>query len=112
MRVRWVAGVFLVVTLFAGSGVASGAVADGYNVTIEDSIDGPTRTVSMEDTEFTVSAVARRTAGEDVTATVTAPSGTGYDLYLYDAERNIQATERLRGSGQATCSPSSSRVTT
>lgn len=103
MRARWVAGVALAVaTLLAGSGAAAGAVADGYNVTVTDAIDGPTRTVSMDDTEFTVSAVARRTPGEDVTVTVTAPPGTGYDLYLYDADREIQAAQRLTGTGQAT----------
>ncbi|WP_336000300.1 hypothetical protein [Halorientalis halophila] len=108
MRTGLVAGSLVLVALCLLS-VGAGAAAVGtqsadadYNVTVADAVDGPTRTISFEGTTFELSAVARRAPGESVTATVSAPADTGYDLYLYDADRSIQATARQTGPGAAT----------
>ncbi|AQL42251.1 hypothetical protein BV210_05775 [Halorientalis sp. IM1011] len=99
--------VVLVAVLFAvpGLGAATGDVgqdagADDYNVTVADAVETPTRTVSLEGEEFDVSAVAQRRPGERIDVTVAAPDA-GYDLYLYDADRNIRDTSRQRGPAEA-----------
>lgn len=102
MRIGWVCGLLLVGATLTFGGLSATPVQAGFDVTVEDAVDVPTRTVSLEGTDYEVSAIARRAPGESVTVSVTAPAGEPYDLYLYDAARRIQATSRQRGSADVT----------
>lgn len=87
---------------FAPSWGATDAGED-FEVVISNSIDIPTRTVTVGGDNFTVSAVARRYRGDRLRVDVTAPrSNATYDVNLYNSNSRIEAFEAKNGSGTAT----------
>lgn len=86
----------------APSGGATDATSD-FEISISSSIDVPTRTVTIEGDNFTVSNVARRFPGDSLKVNVTAPSSdTEYDVNLYNSDTKIEQSEAMTGSGTAT----------
>lgn len=89
----------LLVTALAGAG----AVADShYAITASPSVDTPTREVTFEDQDFTVSALARVDPGGTVSATVDGPSDEEYRVLLYNGDGQI--IDRHDGTGASTVS--------
>lgn len=78
--------------------------ASQYQITIDNSIDIPTRTTTIEGTEYQVSNVAQRNPGQSLPVDVTAPSSTSeYQVYLYNEKGDIIDTSSAKtGDGQAT----------
>jgi len=80
--------------LFAG-GIAA---ADGsYDISIAGSVDTPDRVVTLEGTDYTVSAIGVVDPGEPIQVSVDAPADTTYDLYLYNEEK--QQEDRIDDAG-------------
>lgn len=95
----------LVVAVLVGAILAvptlTGATSQ-YTLSMETTIDGPTRTVSLEGTNYTVTKMGRVPAGTNIQVTADAPENAEYDLYLYNSDRNIIDTVNMEGSGTAT----------
>lgn len=104
MRTRPAAptGSLLVATLLVAAlvaGVAAVAVADsGYGLTVNNAIDVPDRTVTVEDREYHVSTLSTYRQGEYIEATVTAPAGedSRYTVRLYNADRQQETASPTR----------------
>lgn len=92
---------FAVVCILASSvlllGVASPATAaDEYQITIDGSVDTPTRQVTVEGRSFDVTAVAKADAGDSIDVDVTDPDQSEeYRVLLYNADQDIMDSERF-----------------
>lgn len=93
-----VAGVLLVAAAATLSGSSLGQ--SGYAVTASPAVDTPDRDVTFDNATFEVTQLGRVDPGDSVSATVSAPSGDAYDVYLYDADRDI--LDRHRDPSSAT----------
>lgn len=76
--------------------------ASQYGISIDNSIDIPTRTATVEGTEYQVSAVAQRNPGDALDVAVTSSdSDTSYRIYLYNEKGDIvQDSSSKTGDGQ------------
>lgn len=85
-----VLGCLLVLSLLAGS-FSIPAAADGeYAITIEESVDTPTRDVELEGATYEISAIAKANEGDSMGVTVQAPDPDQfYRVYLYNSDRQI-----------------------
>lgn len=89
----------VLVTLIVGSVVLLGVVspvaaADEYQITIDGSIDTPTRQVTFESNTYQVSAVAKADEGESIEVDVTDPApDDDYNVFLYNSDRQIVDAE-------------------
>ena len=88
--------VILVVSL--GAPFVTAADAD-YEIALDDTVETPPRTVTIEGDEHTVSAVGRATPGETLSVSVTAPSDSSYRVLLYDGDRRIVDSKNANGEG-------------
>lgn len=75
-------GIFVLIVLFGVFGVTSGA-SDIYAVTVDDSIDTPSRTVTVDGNTHTVSEISNINTGDTIVATVTAPDSDSYRVQVY-----------------------------
>ena len=89
----------LVVVLVGSVGVA--AAGPEYGLTSPSAVDTPDRTLTIEGRSFTVTEIARVSPGEELVVDASAPSGTTYDVFLYDADRRIVETSDGELSGDA-----------
>lgn len=90
----------VVIALLVITAGSAAVAADGqYTLSMTDAIDTPTRTVTVEGTQFTVSAIGQVQPDSQISFGVDAPSGTDYSVYLYNADREIVDTDRMTGSG-------------
>jgi len=89
----------LVVAAILLAAVAPPAVgANGdYDIDIDGSIDTVDRTVSTSQGEFTVTQVGRADAGDTVSVSVDAPSGSDYTLTILDSEQRIRRSTSATG---------------
>ncbi|CQR48611.1 hypothetical protein BN996_00058 [Haloferax massiliensis] len=89
----------LVVTAMLLAAVAPPAVgANGdYDIDIDGSIDTVDRTVSTSQGEFTVTQVGRADAGDTVSVSVDAPSGSNYTITILDSEQRIRRSAPATG---------------
>ncbi len=98
-RYTRVTSTLLVLTLvvatvpFTGATVAS----DETSLSVPGSIDTPTKTVSIEGTEYEVSTVAVRESGQSLPVDVSASDGTEFWVDLYNSEE--QREDSIRGTG-------------
>jgi GH43 family beta-xylosidase len=93
-----------IVLLVLGT-VGIGSVASqtsGYTISASPSVDTPTREVTFDNQEFTVSATARVDPGETVAVTVSSPSGHFYSIPLYDSDQRI--VDKRDGTNDSTVS--------
>jgi hypothetical protein len=81
--------------------VAPAFAAGSYDIDVDGSIDTAERNVTVDGDSFTVTAVGTLDRGETITATVAAPAGASYDLYLYDSDRRVTDAAAMDGSGSA-----------
>lgn len=79
----------------AGTAESAG---DEYDISIANSVDTPSRTVTFQDKDHEVSAVAVADPGESVSVDVTAPEGS-YRVYIYNGDEQIEASKRGEGDG-------------
>lgn len=75
---------------------AFGAGTD-YALTLENSVDTPSRTVTIQGETHSVSAVGRTTPGSMLSVAADAPSDTAYDVLLYNGDRQIVASKEAFG---------------
>lgn len=95
----------VVVVVFAGTLLAVSTLtgaAPQYILSMETTVDGPTRTVILEGTNYTVTKMGRVPAGTNIHVTADAPENAEYDLYLYNSDRNIVDTVNMESSDTAT----------
>ncbi|WP_162991420.1 hypothetical protein [Halostella salina] len=93
-----------VVSPALSSGVAdSGAATDTatWEMSVSDSIETPSRTVTFEGQTFDVSGVSVADPGGSVSVEVTGPDEV-YRVYLYNGEEQIEASKRGTGDGSFT----------
>lgn len=90
----------LVVMVLFASVVGGIAVADGqYTLSVANSVDTPTRTLTLEGEPYQVSAIAKVRPGERLSFSTEAPEGADYSVYLYNDDREIVDTTRMTGPG-------------
>ena len=84
--------------------VTSPVVADTeYEISVEGSVDTPTRTVELEGATYNVSAIGKAESGESIDVTVQAPDpDQDYDVYLYNSDRQIVEGESGEGNDTVT----------
>lgn len=87
----------LVVALTLVSGVPGMAASSSYDISLSPSVETPPRTVTFQNDNYDVSAIGRVDPGQSVTATVSAPSGDTYRLYVYDSDKQIVDSHRRTG---------------
>lgn len=94
----------ILIAITVGATLPPVALADAsdYEISIPDSIDIPDRTVTIEGTDYPVTALGQEVPGEQLSVNVTAPEGREYKLYLYNGDVQIEAARSMNGSGDAT----------
>jgi hypothetical protein len=97
--------VVLVLLIAAIVAVPVYTVADSessdYEMTVSDSVDTPSRTVTLQERDHEVSGVTVVDSGESVSISVSAPDET-YRVYLYNGDEQIVAEKRGDGDGSFT----------
>lgn len=89
---------YLVILLLTTAFVPVAFGADsGYSISLDDSIDTPSREVSIGGEQHTVSAVGRTTPDSTLSVAVDAPADTAYDVLLYNGDRQIVASKEASG---------------
>lgn len=66
-----------------------------YDITVDDSIDTPDRTLTLDGQSYTVTAVKQADPGDSISVTVNAPSGNFVEVYIYNAERQIVDSKEI-----------------
>jgi PGF-CTERM protein len=66
--------------------------SDQYSISVEGSIDVPNRDLTVDGTDYEVTAIAQKEAGEQFDISIDAPSGQEYELLLYNREEKIEQT--------------------
>lgn len=82
-------------------GMSIGVTAATYSISIQDGVNTPDRTISLEGNSFTVDGIAEISTGDSITVSVTRPSGMPYRVYIYgtrDGSRQI-IDSKYRSSG-------------
>ena len=101
MSLRSLVSSVLVVALLC-SGVAPTALgATDYSISTGNDIDTPNRTVTIEGDEYEVSSVGEVEKNDTLTVNTEAPSGTDYDIYIYNGDREIVDTAAVEGDDSA-----------
>ena len=104
MSRRTCVGLALVCVLVV-SGVPA-AAASAYHLTSPSVVDTPDRTVTVVGESFSITEVARVSQGDELVIESTAPPNTPYQLFLYDADRQLVSKagpeSRLRGNRTVT----------
>lgn len=90
---------FVAASLAPAAGALAPAPADSYRLTVDGSIDVPSRTVEAGGAQFRVDAIARGDPGGALDARVAVPADEPYWLYLYDGDRRIVTGSRGEGPG-------------
>ena len=78
------------------------ALAGGFDIAVEERIDVPAETVTVEGEEFPVSAIAHVEPGEEVTVHVDAPEDARYEINIYTLEQTVQDFHPATGDETAT----------
>lgn len=103
-------GIALVCCLLVGgvAGLAGAASqTSGFGLTVEDSLDLPDRTVTLEGQQFSVPAVAQADPGEELQVEATAPPNASVEVNLITAEKDVLASQRVTGPAALTFQTSS-----
>lgn len=75
----------LVLALLVLSIPMLGAAAE-FSLSLQNGIDVPDRTVTIEDSTFTVSSISQFSQGDTLTVDTNAPDGEAYDIYIYGVD--------------------------
>jgi len=94
-----VVGLLLVGT--AGAVVSTPQSGD-YSMSSPGEIEIPARDLTVDGEEYTVRAVGRVDPGDTARVDVSAPEDAEYNVYLYNRDLQIEATDAMSGSGRAT----------
>jgi hypothetical protein len=87
-----------IVLLLVSLGAPFVTAADSdYDLALDDTVETPPRTVTLEGDEHTVSAVGRAAPGDTLSVSVTAPSDSSYRVLLYDGDRRIVDSKNGNG---------------
>lgn len=107
MQYSAIAAALLLGLLTISGGIV--AAQSSYEVSVSDSTDVPDRTVTVDGEDFTISAIAQRTKGESIEATVNGPDE-NYDVNFYDSnEEVIQSRGGRSGTAEVTFSTDCSK---
>ncbi|MFA9504386.1 hypothetical protein ACERIM_16610 [Natrinema sp. H-ect1] len=105
-RLSQVAVLALILVVLVGSiGTVSAAAetdSEDSELTVSDTIDTPTRTVTIEGSEYTVSELASVDKGGSISVDVSTGSNTNYNVYLYNGEQQVELSESGVGPQQLT----------
>jgi hypothetical protein len=91
----------VVLVLSAGLAAPTTLAPEDYTLSIDDSIDIPDRSVTIEGTEYDVRAFGRFAPGDTISVDVTAPAGREYRVNLYNWKIQVEDTYAMTGSGEA-----------
>lgn len=92
---RSLAGVLVVAVVLATAMTAGGTAT--FSLSVDDSIEVPARQITVEGDQYTVSELGRVQQGESINMSVSGPSDTDYDVYLYNEEIGIERTSAETG---------------
>ncbi|ELZ08691.1 cell surface glycoprotein [Natrinema thermotolerans DSM 11552] len=81
---------------------ATNTDSENSELTVTDTIDTPTRTVTIEGSEYTVSELTSVDQGESISVDVSTGSNTNYNVYLYNGEQQVELSESGVGPQQLT----------
>lgn len=70
-------------------GGSSSATADGYAISVSDSLDTPTRTITLSGDEYNVSAIARVKPGESFTVNVSSRPSADSRVLIFNADQQL-----------------------
>ncbi|WP_207590095.1 hypothetical protein [Halomontanus rarus] len=87
-------GLIVVVVLALVTLSAGPVVASDYELTVSDTTETPSETVSLEGGEFTIDGLADRDPGQSLSASVNAPDDSSVAVHLYTSDEQIETTER------------------
>ncbi|ELZ77958.1 cell surface glycoprotein [Haloferax larsenii JCM 13917] len=102
MSLRSLVSGILVVALLCGGVAPSALGAADYSISTANDIDTPNRTVTIEGDEYEVSSVGQVEKNDTLTVNTEAPSGTEYDIYIYNGDRDIVDTAAVEGDDSET----------
>jgi hypothetical protein len=74
---------------------------DTYDITLDQSVDVPERTLDTDSGEFTISTIGRYADDGTVEATTSGPEDTTYAIRLIDSEERLRQSEYSTGDGSA-----------
>lgn len=97
-RIRALLVVVLIVLLLTSAAAGDG---DSYEITLDQSIDIPERTLDTDSGEFTVSTMGRYAEDGTIDVTTSGPENTSYVIRLIDSEERIRQNEYRTGDGSA-----------
>ncbi|OAQ54121.1 hypothetical protein HTG_00910 [Natrinema mahii] len=105
-RLSQVAVLAVILVVLVGSiGTVSAAAdtdAEDSELTVSDTIDTPTRTVTIEGSEYTVSELASVDKGGSISVDVSTGANTNYNVYLYNSDKYVELSESGVGPQQLT----------
>ena len=94
----------LAALLLVGSAGAAATTyqSDDYSMSSPGEIEIPARSLTVDETDYTVRGIGRVAPGDRIRVDVTAPEDAEYSVYLYDKDLRIEQTDSMSGSGRAT----------
>ncbi|ELZ82769.1 cell surface glycoprotein [Haloferax elongans ATCC BAA-1513] len=102
MSLRLLVSSVLIVALLCGGVAPTVLGATDYSISTANDIDTPNRTVTIEGDEYEVSSVGQVDKNDTLTVNTESPSGTDYDIYIYNGDRDIVDTSPVDDDGSAT----------
>ena len=92
----------LVATVLLLAAVPGVAAQSGYQLSTPDSVDTPTREITLRSTTYEISALGRAETGSSVDLTVDAPDNQFYRVYLYNSSQTPVIRESGTGDSKLT----------
>lgn len=94
MRQSIILGVSIILLVGTAGSVGAG---NGFDISTDNDVPVPTRTISPSGQTFNITAIAQAEMNESLTVTVTAPSNAFTNLYLYNSNQAIVASDNGDG---------------
>lgn len=88
--------------LVAIAGASIPAQSASFGIDVTGSADVPDRTVTFQQTDYVITAIAREHVDGTLQVQTTAPSGSPYRLYLYNSDQTIVDSSKETGSATVT----------
>jgi len=91
---------FVVCIVFLFTAFSMGAVGTpAYEISVEDSLETPERTVTLAGDEYTINSVAAQNRGEQINVIVTAPDDSEVSVDLYNDDQRLVDNRKSEGDG-------------